>query len=178
MFVGNGFILQSIEILHMSKFELGSAVTIGSLFGIAQLSARLFEVVAARFVSTLLFGLIAVGAQLVAPIALYVLQGTTMAPIIFVLLCGFGMGAISVVRYTAPVFLFGTGNIQAILGWMALPQNLAVAVAPYIFSYLVFNGGLRAAAILSVPILCISLALLIYLQLWSAEPQNRRSELS
>ncbi|AOO83648.1 MFS transporter [Bosea vaviloviae] len=147
-----GLPLNLIALLQSSGLSQASAVGIASLGGPATLLARLVDAVAGeRFpVERVALGGLALG-----PLACLIMvfaPGSVMTAVSFVICFSAAMGVISVARATLPLALFGRQGFGAMLGKLAVPQNIAFAVAPLLFAVMIESMGNRATLVASAAI--------------------------
>ncbi|CAN7582142.1 MFS transporter [Bosea sp. LjRoot9] len=147
-----GLPLNLIALLQSSGLSQASAVGIASLGGPATLLARLVDAVAGeRFpVERVALGGLALG-----PLACLIMvfaPGSVTTAVTFVVCFSAAMGVISVARATLPLALFGRQGFGAMLGKLAVPQNIAFAVAPLLFAVMIESMGNRATLVASAAI--------------------------
>jgi hypothetical protein len=73
------------------------------------------------------------------------------------------MGVISVARATLPLALFGRLGFGAMLGRLAVPQNLCFAAAPLLFAILIEQFGTRATLLISAGVQLPALVAMVVL---------------
>ncbi len=117
-----------------------AAAGVGALVGPMQVLGRLTEFAASRRISAAQVGRVAVLLQPLAPLALLFADGAGWMLALFALLYGAGNGALTIVRGTVPVELYGREHYGAVTGALATPGLLARAAGP-----------LMAAAIAALP---------------------------
>ena len=137
----------SIVIVHMMIFlqargvDFAVAVTLGTLFGPAQVAARLGERLAgSRYhpIWTLAFScvLMAVG--------LLMLYGHFRILVLVILLYGAGYGVSWIARGTLPLALFGPVRFPRLMGKLAFPSLIVQALAPSAGALLIERNGADA----------------------------------
>ncbi|WP_417308973.1 arsenite efflux MFS transporter ArsK [Devosia sp.] len=153
-----GFTLAAV-LVHMvptlTALGLGSsALVVSSLFGPAQVLARLANMQFGRRLSQLWLAVIAAGCL---PLAILVLIGSSPSlagALVFALLFGVGSGLSSIVSGTLPLVLFGREGYGRRVGAIGAARAIASAFAPVLFAVGVslFSAalalGLTAAAAL------------------------------
>ncbi len=82
----------------------------------------------------------------------------------FIALFGFGAGVLTVSRAVLPLAVFSPQQYGLQAARISLPQNLAIAFAPVIFSMALDRGGV--AAMLGIASILITLSLLLLILLW------------
>jgi hypothetical protein len=133
----------SIHILSMLQ-DRGNArlaaVAIGSLIGPSQVAARLVEVVFGQRYHALwtLAGSVALTTVGVV-LLLFVFPPAALAVILY----GAGTGIGWIARGTVPLALFDVGNYAELMGRLALPSTISMALAPFIAAVVIQLGGSR-----------------------------------
>ena len=136
-----------ISLLTNSGLTAAQAVTISMLVGPLQVAGRVIEMGISRRVTAVTVGLIAFGLMLLALVALISVEGFGIAAIVFVIAYGCGNGILTIVRGAAPVELFGSRGLGALLGYLGRPIFFAKAIAPAAFSALLTFGFTRNGAL-------------------------------
>ena len=132
-----------INLLTTAGLTSAQAVTISMLVGPLQVAGRVLELGFSRRVKAVTVGLVAFALMLLALIALISVEGFGIAAILFVIAYGMGNGILTIARGTAPVELFGSRGIGALLGYLSRPIFLAKATAPAAFSAILALGLTR-----------------------------------
>jgi hypothetical protein len=110
-------------------------VTIGALFGPAQVLARIGEFAFARNVHPLNVARIAV-ALLLAAFALLALFGFSVAIAgAFSVMFGMCNGLLTIARGAVPLALFGASGYGHLMGRIALPYLIMQAIAPLVLAF-------------------------------------------
>jgi predicted MFS family arabinose efflux permease len=151
-----------LPLLQARGLELSMAVALGALVGPSQVGARVVEVLAGRYYHPIW--------TMMASTAL-VAVGTGLLfidfPVYFVaiILYGAGNGVGSIARGTLPLALFGPLRYPALMGRLALPVLLSMALSPFLAALIFQARGanstfgliafLAAANVLLVGLLCI-----------------------
>jgi hypothetical protein len=81
----------------------------------------------------------------------------------FVICFNAAMGVISVARATLPLVLFGRRGFGAMLGRLAVPQNVAFAAAPLLFASLMNGLGAQATLLISAAVQGLGLVAMVML---------------
>ncbi|HZP75196.1 MAG TPA: MFS transporter [Pseudolabrys sp.] len=123
----------AIAIVHMMIFlqarglDFAAAVALATVFGPAQVGARVVErVFGDRYHP--LWTLATSGALMVA--GLVVLTSGLLAPVIFIIPFGAGYGISWVARGTVPLALFGPARFPRLIGRLAFPSLIVQALSP------------------------------------------------
>lgn len=82
----------------------------------------------------------------------------------FIVFFGFGAGVLTVSRAVLPLAVFSPGEYGLQAARISLPQNLAIAVAPVIFTLALERGGV--AAMLGIAAVLIAISFVLLLLLW------------
>lgn len=140
-----GFVLSAV-LIHvvpvLATLGLGTAAAlVGSLFGPAQVVARLANMLfGGRLAPTWL----AVLSTALLPCSLALLLVSAPAlpgAIAFALFFGMGSGLVSIVRGTVPLILFGTADYGARLGRLTAIRVISTAAAPFVLAVLLARLG-------------------------------------
>lgn len=125
--------VHALRLLHGIGLSAAAAVTVAALFGPFQVFGRVLEWVFARRLDP--YGSSVLGAVLLPAGVATLLLGAPG----FVFAIGYGMsnGILTISRGTLPMFLFGQRGYAARLGRLAVPQLLAQAAAPTVFTPLI-----------------------------------------
>lgn len=117
-----------------------AAAGVGAIVGPMQVLGRLAEFTVSRRMSAVQVGRVAVLLQPLALLAFLAADGGPWMLALFAFLYGAGNGALTIVRGTVPVELYGREHYGAVTGALATPGLLARAAGPLV-----------AAAIASLP---------------------------
>ena len=139
--VGWGLALHFIDMFKSLGLAETVAVTIASLNGIMQVSARLADFVSGSRHSPLAIGVIAVLLQPLAFIAILAIGATPVTAFLFILGYGISAGLMTIVRVTLPLYLFGRAVYGTYAGRLTLPQNIVFGIAPVVFAAILDQGG-------------------------------------
>ncbi|HWL43127.1 MAG TPA: MFS transporter [Ilumatobacter sp.] len=129
-----------VSYLHDQGWSLGRAALAGGTVGLMQLPGRfLFS----RVVGTVPNVILAPAMFVVPAVAVLALVAAGGSVFVWpaVVLLGIGQGAMTLLRATVYVDLFGTERIGAVSGASAVPLTVAAAVAPLGASALVASGA-------------------------------------
>jgi predicted MFS family arabinose efflux permease len=130
-----------LPLLQARGLELAAAVALGTIVGPAQVGARVVEMLAGRHYHPV-WTMIA-SAVLVAISAVMLFTGFPIVALAIVLY-GAGNGIGSVARGTVPLALFGAERYPVLMGRLALPLLVAMAVSPYLGGLAFRQGGADA----------------------------------
>jgi hypothetical protein len=127
-----------LALLQARGLELVVAVGLGALVGPSQVGARVVEMLASRHyhpVWTMITStvLMAIGATM--------LFLNTPVIALALILYGAGNGIGSIARGTLPLALFGPQRYPVLMGRLALPLLIAMAVSPYLGGLVFARGG-------------------------------------
>ncbi|SOC92982.1 Predicted arabinose efflux permease, MFS family [Rhizobium sp. AN5] len=104
-------------------------------------------------------------AMLLASFVLLLVFAPAMPAFIgFIIFFGFGAGVLTVSRAVLPLAVFSPEQYGLQAARISLPQNLAIAVAPVIFTLALDRGGV--AAMLTIAAVLISISFLLLIVLW------------
>ncbi len=160
-----GWVVTAAMAAHMPRMiqqagaSYADAVLAASLFGPAQVAARLAEVTLARDLHPLVTARLA---AITHPIgsALLAWLGPAMATP-FAILLGAGNGILTIARGTVPLAVFGPENYGYRIGLLGAPARIAQAFAPLVFGFIIDGFGLATLLITSA----LSLSALVALWL-------------
>jgi hypothetical protein len=160
-FIPSGLSAHLLGILQRSGIDAGTAVFIGTLFGPAQVAARLCEFIFAHNIHPLRLARFAVG-LLVSAFAMLGWFGLSApAGIAFAIMFGAANGLITIARGAVPLALFGSVGYGRTIGRIARAALLVTAVAPVVVAF-VAEGASDAVA-LGVAAACAAIAFVCFL---------------
>jgi MFS family permease len=134
-FVPSGLSAHLLAIFGRAGIDAATVVTIGALFGPAQVAARICELVFARRIHPLNVARFAVGMLLLA-FALLALAGLSIpAAASFAVLFGMANGLITIARGAVPLALFGAAGYGHLMGRIAGPFLVMQAIAPLVLAF-------------------------------------------
>jgi len=151
-----------LPLLQARGLDLAAAVGLGTLVGPAQVGARVVEMLAGRHYHPA-WTMIA-SAALVAVGAVMLFTGFPIVALAIVLY-GAGNGIGTVARGALPLAVFGSDRYSVLMGRLALPILVAMAVSPYLGGLAFQKGGadwtlgLLAALALANVVLALALKL-------------------
>jgi predicted MFS family arabinose efflux permease len=151
-----------LPLLQARGLELSAAVALGVILGPAQVGARVVEMLAGRHYHPI-WTMMASTALVAAGTGL--LFADFPAYSVAIVLYGAGNGIGSVARGTLPLALFGSSRYPTLMGRLALPILVSMALAPFLGAIAFQTGGanltfgllafLGSANLLVVGLLCI-----------------------
>ena len=144
-----------VSLLTTAGLSAAQAVTVSMLMGPMQVASRVVEFTVSRRVRAVSVGVVAFVLILAALVALVNVDGFGVMAIAFVAAYGCGNGLFTIVRGTAPVELFGTRGLGALLGHLSRAGLYARAVAPGAFSGLLAVGLTHDAAIAALAVISV-----------------------
>jgi len=134
-FVPSGLSAHLLAIFGRAGLDAATVVAIGTLFGPAQVFARICELALARGIHPLIVARLAVGLLLTA-FALMALLGLSAAvAAMFMVMFGMANGLITIARGTVPLALFGPVGYGALIGRIAGPCLVMQAIAPLVLAF-------------------------------------------
>jgi MFS family permease len=134
-FVPSGLAAHLLAIFGRAGIDAATVVTIGALFGPAQVAARICELVFARGIHPLAIARFAVG-MLLAAFALLALLGLSVpAAAAFAVMFGMANGLITIARGALPLALFGAAGYGHLMGRIAGPFLVMQAIAPLVLAF-------------------------------------------
>jgi len=135
-FVPSGLSAHLLAILRRAGIDPATAVFIGALFGPAQVGARLCELVFARNVHPLVVARFAVALLLTAFLLLALLGFSAPVAILFAVMFGVANGLSTIARGAVPLALFGAAGYGRIVGRIAAPSLIVIAIAPMVVAFM------------------------------------------
>ncbi|MCQ1764629.1 MFS transporter [Neorhizobium galegae] len=162
-FISFGLSPSLLALLQQAGASPALALQLGSARGAIGVSARFVDMALGRRGNALLTSL--VGTALVLFSFLLAATVTSSAPVlvVFMVLYGFGTGVLAVARALLPLSLFSPREFGLQSARLSLPQNLANAAAPVIFTALLDRAGATAALVTGAVLSAISLVLVLLL---------------
>ncbi|HKA80951.1 MAG TPA: MFS transporter [Xanthobacteraceae bacterium] len=134
-FVPSGLSAHLLAIFGRAGIDAATVVTIGALFGPAQVAARICEFVFARRVHPLDIGRFAVGMLLAAFALLALLGFSVAAAATFAVMFGMANGLLTIARGAAPLALFGAAGYGHLMGRIGGPFMVMQAIAPLVLAF-------------------------------------------
>jgi MFS family permease len=135
-FVSSGMSAHLLAIFGRAGIDAATVVTIGALFGPAQVAARIGELVLAGRIHPLNIARFAV-AMLLAAFALLAGFGFGVtAAAAFTVLFGMANGLITIARGSVPLALFGAAGYGHLVGRIGRPFLVMQSIAPLVLAFL------------------------------------------
>lgn len=162
-FISFGLSPSLLALLRQSGASPALALQLGSARGAIGVSARFVDMVLGRRGNALTTSI--VGTSLVLFSFLIAATITSSAPVlvVFILFYSFGTGVLAVARALLPLSLFSPREFGLQSARLSLPQNLANAAAPVIFTALLDRVGATAALLTGAVLSAISLVFVLML---------------
>ena len=134
-FVPSGLSAHLLAIFGRAGIDTATVVAIGTLFGPAQVMARIGELAFARRVHPLRVAQFAVGLLLLAFALLALFGFSIAAAAAFALMFGMCNGLMTIARGAVPLSLFGAAGYGHLIGRIALPYMMMQAIAPLVLAF-------------------------------------------
>ena len=157
-FVPSGLAAHLLAIFGRLGLEPATVVAIGTLFGPAQVAARLTEFVFGRDLHPLWLVRGAVGLLVLGFLLLWAFGLSVPVAIAFAVMFGVANGLVTIARGTVPLALFGPTGYGRIVGRIAGPSLLMQAAAPLLLAYVAEHASDRAALAVAAAFAVIALA--------------------
>jgi hypothetical protein len=161
-FVPSALSAQLLGIFQRFGLDAATAVAIGTLFGPAQVLARICEVAVARRLHPLSIARFAVGLLVAAFALLALLRFSASSAALFVVMYGMANGLLTIARGTVPLALFGAAGYGLLVGRIGGPFLVMQSVAPVALTYVAehFSDALGlglAAGFAGAALVCFAL---------------------
>ncbi|OWV74882.1 MFS transporter [Rhizobium sp. R339] len=162
-FITFGISPSLLEIFRQSGASPAFALQLGSARGILGISARFLDMLLGRRGNPMLSA--AMGIGMMASSFLIMLAASPSTPLLisFILLYGFGAGVMTVARALLPLALFSPREFGLQSARLSLPQNLANAIAPVIFTAILDRAGTGPALATAAVLAALSLVFVLML---------------
>src|SRR5499426_1097587 len=134
-FVPSGLSAHLLAIFGRAGIDAATVVTIGALFGPAQVAARICEFVFARRIHPLDIGRFAVGMLLAAFALLALLGFSVAAAATFTVMFGMANGLLTIASGAVPLALFGAAGYGHLMGRIGGPFLVMQAIAPLVLAF-------------------------------------------
>ena len=164
-FVTFGLAPSLLEIFRQYGASPALALQLGSARGVIGISARLVDMLLGRRGNPILSAVVGIGLMVISFGLLLAAGASTAQLVIFTLLFSFGSGVMAVARALLPLALFSPGEYGLHSARLALPQNLANAVAPVVFAAVLDHASAPIALAVCAALAALSLALIMALGL-------------
>lgn len=155
-------VIGAIMIVHMLVFmqarglTLAAAVSLGTLFGPAQVGARVIERVFGHHYHPI-WTMIIASVLMTLGLALLLVDLPLVAAA--VLIYGAGYGVTWIARGTLPLAIFGPERYAVLMGKLALPSLIAPALAPLAGAFLVERYGALPTVAVLIGLACVNVLL-------------------
>ena len=146
-----------LHIFALSGAAPALALQLGSLRGVMGISARFVDMLLGRRGSPLISATLGIG---------LILASFMLLLVAFVVLYGFGSGVVTVARALLPLAVFSPRDFGLQSARLSLPQNLASAAAPVIFTGILDRAGLPALLVTASILAALSFFFVILLALF------------
>jgi hypothetical protein len=140
-FVPSGLSTHLLAIFQRLGIDAKTAVIIGTLFGPAQVAARLCEFIFARNVHPLWIARFAVAMLVLAFAMLWLIGLSTPVAFAFAIMFGIANGLITIARGAVPLALFGAVGYGGIIGRIAGPALIVTSIAPVVVAFIAERAG-------------------------------------
>lgn len=164
LYVNSALTAHLIDTLVAFGLSGGTAVTVSAVRGVGQVAGRLWEILFAGGLAPMTLCLVAVGLTPLAFAALFLGAGVVGAT-----LFAFGQGAsnglVTIARGVAPLLLFGPAGYGLLVGTMATPGLIAMALAPAVHAAMVDVWGHRVALAVALAAALVGFLLVLVLAL-------------
>ena len=147
-FVPSGMSAHLLAIFGRSGIDAATVVTIGALFGPAQVGARIGELVLGRNLHPLAVARFSVGLLLIAFVLLALGGLSVSTAAMFVLMFGAANGLVTIARGAVPLTLFGAAGYGHLMGRLGGPFLVMQAIAPMVLAFVAERLSDRAVLVL------------------------------
>jgi MFS family permease len=127
-----------LPVLQARGLELSAAVALGAIVGPSQVGARVVEMLAGRHYHPIWT---MVASTILVTVSISMLLSDFPAYAVAIALYGAGNGIGSIARGTLPLALFGASRYPALMGRLAQPILMSMAVSPFVGAIAFQHGG-------------------------------------
>src|SRR3569623_171091 len=159
-FALSGTTTHLLPILQRGGIDAGLAVTIGAMFGPAQLVTRFADIASKGRLHPVWVARISMGTMAFAFAILSFAGIEPVHAIIFAILFGAANGVMTIARGALPLVPFGPTGYGRVVGRISRPGQIMQALAPFILAFVIEHWSDQAA--LEIMIATIALALLCF----------------
>lgn len=152
-----------LEIFRQSGASTALALQLGSARGVIGISARALDMLLGKRGNPILTSVMGVSLMLFSFMMLFLVSPSTPLLVTFVLLYGFGSGVLAVARALLPLALFSAREYGLQAARLSMPQNLANAIAPVIFTAILDRAGAGPTVITCAVLAAIALVFVLML---------------
>ena len=157
-FVPSGLSAHLLAIFGRNGIDSGTVVFIGTLFGPAQVAARLTELAFGRNVHPLLVGRAAVALLVLAFVLLAVFGISVATAAAFAVMFGAANGLITITRGALPLALFGADGYGRLMGRISGPWLVMQSAAPLVMAFVAERASDARALTLAAGFAVVALA--------------------
>lgn len=147
------------------------AIQLASVRSVLAITARGLDFLLGKRGNPFITCLIGLCLLLMSFLVLLVFSPAILAFAGFIALFGFGAGVLTVSRAVLPLAVFSPQQYGLQAARISLPQNLAIAIAPVIFTMALDRGGV--AAMLGIASILITCSLLLLILLWKTVARQK-----
>jgi len=162
-FISFGLSPVLLALLQHSGASPALALQLGSARGALGVSARFVDMVLGKRSNALLTSMVGTGLVLFSFLLAAAITSSSLVLIIFVALYGFGTGVLAVARALLPLSLFSAREFGLQSARLSMPQNLANAAAPVIFTAILDRAGSTAVLLTGAALSTLSLVFVLML---------------
>ncbi|MBO9631183.1 MAG: MFS transporter [Shinella sp.] len=162
-FVTFGLAPSLLEILRQSGASPALALQLGSARGAIGISARFLDMLLGRRGNPILSAAMGITLMVLSFLIMLAIPPSTPLLISFILLYSFGSGVMAVARALMPLALFSPREFGLHSARLSLPQNLATAIAPVIFTAILDRAGAGTAIATCAALAVLSLGFVLML---------------
>lgn len=157
-FVPSGLSAHLLAIFNRAGIDSATVVFIGTLFGPAQVIARVVELAFGRSIHPLLVGRAAMAILVLAFVLLALLGISAPVAAAFALMFGAANGLITITRGALPLALFGAEGYGALMGRISGFWLVMQAAAPLVMAFVAERASDPAALALTAAFAVVALA--------------------
>ncbi|SFB64465.1 Predicted arabinose efflux permease, MFS family [Rhizobium sp. NFR07] len=157
-FVTFGLSPSLLEILRRLGATPEFALQLAAARGVLGISARGIDMLLGKRGNPFLTSVAGSSFMVAAFACLLLLPASTLSLWAFIVLYGFGAGILVVARALLPLALFSPREYGRQATRLAMPQNIANALAPIIFTALIDRSGVATALVFSIALAIVALA--------------------
>lgn len=152
-----------LEIFRQSGASPALALQLGSARGVIGISARFLDMLLGRRGNPIVSAVMGVTLMVSSFLLMLAMPPSTPLLISFILLYGFGSGVMTVARALLPLALFSPREYGLQAARLSLPQNLANAIAPVVFTAILDRAGAGTAIATCAMLAVMSLGFVLML---------------
>jgi len=162
-FVTFGVAPSLLEIFRQSGASPAFALQLGSARGVIGISARFLDMLLGRRGNPILSAAMGISLIVISFAMMLAFSPSTPLLVSFILLYSFGSGVMAVARALLPLALFSPREFGLQSARLSLPQNLANAIAPVIFTAILDRAGTGPALVTCAVLAALSLIFVVML---------------